>query len=778
MTELNVVGTSVKRYDNLEKVTGKGLFVYDMYLPDMLWTKVLRSPYPHAKIVKIDTSQAEKLPGVIGVLTAADLPKTNHGAGLIDEPTMAIDRVRFVGEPVVAVAAESEDIAEEALTLIEVQYEELPAVFDPEIAMQSNPPCVVHPDLHSYSFSPVVPPHFDDDKPNVYNHYKIRRGDLEEGFRQADIVVENRFTCAMIQHCQMEPHVAVAKAEYNGDITVWTSAQTIYGIKQMLCDALQMSSSKVRVIVPYVGGGYGGKVEIKTEAIAVGLAMKTRRPVRFAYTREEVFTSATVRHPAVVYVKDGVKKDGTLVAREVKLILNGGAYSEYGFTTVRNASFGAVGTYTVPNFKLDSYGVYTNLPIGGAFRGFGSNQVCWAIECQMDRIADLLKIDPVELRRKNLLKEGEVNVTGETTHSYGAKECLDKVVEEIGRDQKQGQSSGPWKRGRGVALSNKYSIAPTASCAFIKLHDDGVVELRTSADEMGQGSRTVLAQMAAEEFNVGFDQVKVVAGDTLITPYDAGSISSRTTYNTGNAVLLACKDAKRQLFEQAAKKLEASPEDLETANGRVFVKSSPDRSIAFGDLFIPTMFASGKVLKEGGELFGKATWYQYASPENPETGQGTRVVAFYIHGASGVEVDVNVETGEVRVVKAISAFDMGKAINPKLCEQQMDGGIGMGIGSALYEEMTLDNGAVLNPNYMDYKIPTAKEIPGPSQIKTFIVEAPHPDGPYGAKGLGEGVMIPVGPAIAAAIYDAVGIQLTDMPMTRERVLQALARKEA
>ncbi|WP_206812706.1 xanthine dehydrogenase family protein molybdopterin-binding subunit [Paradesulfitobacterium ferrireducens] len=778
MSELNVVGKSVKRYDALEKVTGKAPFVYDMFLPDMLWAKVLRSPYPHAKIIKIDTTEAEKLPGVVGILTAADLPKTNHGAGLIDEPTMAIDRVRFVGEPVVAVAAESEDIAQEALTLIDVEYEELPGVFDPEIAMQTNPPSIIHPDLRSYSFSPVVPPAFDDDKPNVYNHYKIRHGNLEAGFQQADVVIENRFTTAMMQHCQMEPHVAVARAEVNGDITVWTSAQTIYGIKQMLCDALQMSSSKVRVIVPYVGGGYGGKVEIKTEAIAVGLAMKTRRPVRFAFTREEVFTSASVRHPSVIYVKDGVKKDGTLVAREVKVILNGGAYSAYGYLTVRNASFGAVGTYKVPNFKLDSYGVYTNLPIGGAFRGFGSNQVCWAIECQMDRIADHLNIDPVELRRKNLLSEGEINVSGETTHSYGTKECLEKVVEEIGYNQPKGESKGPWKRGRGIGLANKYSIAPTSSCAIIKLHDDGYVELRTSADEMGQGSRTVLAQIAAEEFNVEFDKVKVVAGDTLITPYDQGSISSRTTYNTGNAVRLACEDAKRQLFKQAAKKLEAPPEKLETANGRVFVKGSPDRSIAFGDLFIPTMFASGKVLKQGAELLGKATWYQFASAEDKETGQGTRVVAFYIHGATGAEVEVNEETGEVRVIKAVSAFDMGKAINPELCEQQIEGGIGMGIGAALYEEMAFDNGAVLNPNFMDYKIPTSREIPGPSNVKSFIVEANHPDGPFGAKGIGEGVTISVGPAIQAAINDAVGIRLGDMPMTRERVFQALSRKKA
>ncbi|MHB9114869.1 MAG: xanthine dehydrogenase family protein molybdopterin-binding subunit [Thermoleophilia bacterium] len=773
MGDLTVVGQSVKRLDALDKVTGEATFVYDMYFPGLLHAKVVRSPIAHARILNIDTSEAEKYPGVVGCITAADLPKVLHGTGLSDEPTMAIDTVRYVGEPVVAVAAETLEAAEEACKLVRVEYEDLPAVFDAEEAMKADPPVVIHRDLFNYFHSPVVPPNFDEDRPNIYNHYKIRQGDVDRGFEEADVVVENRFTTAMIQHCQMEPHVSVAKMESDGGVTIHTSAQTIYGIKQMLCDAMQMPSSKVRVIVPYVGGGYGGKVDIKTEGIAVGLAAKTHRPVRLAFTRDEVFTSATVRHPAIVYVKDGVKKDGTLVAREVKVILNGGAYSGYGYLTVRNASFGAVGTYKVPNFKLDSYGVYTNLPVGGAFRGFGSNQVVWGIENQMDCIADELGLDRVNFRKMNLLKESDINASGERVHSYGAKECLEKVVTDIDYRGEKPVGEGPWKVGRGVALGNKYSIAPTASCAFAKVHDDGTVEIRTSADEMGQGSRTVLAQIAAEEFKTTMDKVRMVTGDTLITPYDQGSISSRTTYNTGNAVRLACQDVKQQIFKKCADLLEADEADLEISDGRVYVKGSPDHAVAISDLFIPTLFASGKVLKEGGELFGKATWYQFASVEDPETGQGERLVAFYIHGAAGVEVQVNESTGEVRVTRIASAFDMGKAINPKLCEAQMEGGIGMAIGSALYEEMVLDNGVVVNPNFMDYKIPFSTEIPGPSNVMCGIVEAPHEEGPFGAKGLGEGVMIPIGPAIAAAIHDAVGVRLPDMPMTREAVWRAL-----
>ncbi|MCL5960163.1 MAG: molybdopterin-dependent oxidoreductase, partial [Chloroflexi bacterium] len=562
----------------------------------------------------------------------------------------------------------------------------------------------------------------------------------------------------------------------DGTITVWSSAQTIYGIKQMLCDALDVSSSKVRVIVPYVGGGFGGKVEIKTEAIAVALAQKSRRPVKVPFSREEVFVCATVRHPMVVYLKDGVKKDGTLVAREITMILNGGAYSEYGYLTTRNAAFGAVGSYKIPNFKLDSYGVYTNQPIGGAFRGFGSAQVIWAIEQQMDMLAEKLGLDPVEFRMKNALQEGDINVSGERAHSVGARECLRRAAEAIEWSTRTRNDGNVWKRGKGIALGNKYSIAPTASCAFVKVHDDETIEIRTSADEMGQGSRTVLGQMAAEEFKVGMGKIRVVAGDTSITPYDQGSISSRTTYNTGNAVRLACKDVKRQIFEKAAERLEASPDDLETAGGKVYVRGTPQRSLRFGDLFSPTLFAAGKFLDRGAEFLGKDTWYQMSTGEDPDTGQGGRLVAFYIHGAQAVEVEVNVETGEVRVDRIVSAYDMGRAVNPKLCEAQIEGGIGMGIGSALYEEMVLDNGTVLNPTFMDYKIPTTLEIPSGEKVKAMIVEAPHSEGPFGAKGLGEGVMIPTAPAIANAIYNAVGVRIHDLSITREKVLNALKQK--
>lgn len=773
MSELTVVGQSVKRLDSFEKVTGKAKYVMDMKLPAMLYGKILRSPYPHAKITSIDSAQAARLGGVKAVITGRDVPDRRFGIGVYDQHVLARERVLFAGDAVAAVAASTDEIAEVALGLIEVEYEELPAVFDAEEAASATPPVVLHPDLYSYQTSVVVRPRFDRERPNVHNHFKIRSGDIAKGFQGADLVVENRFTTAMIQHCQFEPHVSIAQVEGDGTITVWSSVQGLYMIKSALCDALGLPSSRVRIIAPYVGGGFGGKISIRTEPVSVLLARKTGRPVKVAFSREEVFTSANTRSPFTIYIKDGVKRDGTLVAREIRQYLNGGGYADYVYLVTRNSAFGAVGSYRVPNFKLDSYGVYTNLPMGGPFRGFGSSEILWAIESQMDLIAEKLGLDPLEIRLKNVLREGDVNVTGEKMHSVGAQECLRKAAEAIEWGKKPAAGQGPWRRGKGIAHGNKYSIAPTASCAYLKVHDDETIEVRMSADEMGQGVKTVMAQIAAEEFGLSVDRVRVIHGDTAFTPYDMGSVSSRSTYNTGNAVRLACQDAKHQLFAKAAVILEASPDDLETSKGQVYVRGAPERAVQIRDLFSPTMFASGKFLEEGGEIIGKATWYQPATPEDPETGQGERLCAFYIYGAQGAEVEVNTETGEVRVVRISGAFDVGRPINPKMCEAQIEGGVGMGIGSALYEEMVFDNGRLLNPTFMDYKIPTVMEIPTAQNVRPLIVEAPHREGPFGAKGVGEAVMTPSAPAIANAVYNAVGVRIKDLPITREKVLRAL-----
>jgi CO/xanthine dehydrogenase Mo-binding subunit len=784
MAELVVVGKSVPRVDALEKVTGKARFTVDIKLPHMLYGKLLRSSYPHARIISIDSSKAEELPGVRAVVTGKDMPARRHGNFIFDQYLPARDVVRFVGEPVAAVAADSLDIAEEALDLIEVQYEELPAIFDAEDAMGTDPPVIIHPDLFNYERTSVLTPHLDPPRPNVFQHFKIRKGNVEKGFQEADLIMESRFSRPRVQHCQMEPHVAVAQVESDGGLTVWVSTQSIYRCKSELSRMFSITMSKIRVISHYVGGGFGGKGQVRAEPYAVLLAMKTGKPVKVTFTREEVFIGTNTDSSSVVYIKDGVKKDGTLVAREMTIILTGGAYADYTPLVTRNCAFGAVGTYRIPNFKLDSYGVYVNEPIGGAYRGLGSQHPEWAIECHMDMIAAKLGIDPVEIRKKNILREGDENVVGEITHSIGTRECLEKVAEFIEWGKKPEEEGGPWRKGKGIAVGNKYSMAPTAVVAIVKVHEDGAVEVRHSAIEIGQGSDTVMAQIAAEELCVPIENVRVVNGDTAITPYDPGPSSSRCTYNTGNAVLLACQDVKRQIVEAAAERLKVPAKDLDFKEGKVFVKGGAE-AIAVSDLFRPFGAWGRGFLEKGGELLGKATWMQSYAPEDPETGQiapdlarmGQRLVAFYIHGAQASEVAVNVETGQVKILRMGGAFDMGQPINPKMCEGQMEGGQGQGIGGALYEELIMKNGMVVNPTFVDYKIPTIMDVPVGEAVMSSIAPAPHKDGPFGAKGVGEGTLIPTAPAIANAIYNAVGVRIKDLPITREKMLVSL-REEA
>lgn len=700
MVELSVVGKSVPRVDALEKVTGKAKYSADLKLPGMLYTKVLRSPYPHARIINVNTSRAEKLAKVRAVITGKDVPEEKVG-WIRDRYILARDRVRFVGEAVAAVAADSIEAAEEALELIEVDYEELPAVFDAEEAIKSNPPVVIHPDLPKYARAPVPYPLYQSvpNLPNVYSHRQIRKGDIEKGFQEADLIIENRFLVPTAQHCCLERHNAIAQPESDGGLTVWVSTHLLYSHKTELCRLLSLPPSKLRVISLYVGGSFGGKGVIVLPGIAALLALKTGRPIKIVLNRDEMFVDGNSREAMSVYIKDGVKRDGTLLAREMRLILNVGAYSGTTILVVKNASFGAVGTYSVPNFKLESYGVATNRPPTGPYRGFGSTEVIWAIESQMDMIAEELGIDPVEIRRKNLLKEGEEDACGMLTHSIGARECLDAVAKWIEGGEESPTEEGPWKRGKGIALCNKYTMPATRSVVNVKVHQDGTVEVRHSANEVGQGCNTVFAQIAAEEFGTSIDKIKIVYTDTAITPFEMGTVSSRSTFHTGNALRLACQDAKRQIFEMASERLDVPAGSLETKDGVVYAVGE-NRKIRINELFSP-----GGYLLRGGEILGSGTFSGPLESENAETGQGKRPVTYYAHGATAVKVKVNVETGEVKVLRMGTCFDMGQPINPKLCESQMEGGIGMGMGNALYEELVLENGVVANPNFLDYKFP-------------------------------------------------------------------------
>ena len=770
----DIVGSSEERLDAVSKIIGEAEYTYDIEKPRMLHVELVHSPHAHAEILDIDTSAAEAMTGVAAVVTGEDVPDCRFGSGIDDEYILPKQKVRFIGEPVAAVAAETEDLAREAAEAVEAEYEPLDAVFDTREALEEEPPAVVHEDLHDYDTSDVLEPRLDPDRPNLYANHRIRTGDIEAGFDEADHVYEGSFATDMMHHVQMEPHVSVAKWSPEGDLRVWTSTNTTYRVKNMLAAAFDVPSSSVNLEVPYVGGSFGGKEGV-TEPLAAAVAQHTdNRPVKLAFTRQDQFIEGTYRTPFEMDLKIGVTDDMDITGMQVESYLGGGAYAGTGFLVTRNCGFAAVGTYDIPNLKFDSYGVYTNLPIAGSFRGFGNSQLIFAIESLVEDIVMDQGWDPIEFREHNTMEEGDENPAGEVMKSMGAKECLSRAAEAIDMDERDREADDDeWLRGVGLAQGSKYSMAPTASSAFVKVHGDGHVEVRTTAEEIGTGSMTVLAQIAAEEFGVDLDDVRVLRGNTEVTPYDDGSISSRLTFNTGNAVRKACHDAKEQLYQHAAAKFDVEPEDLATSDGEVYVQGDDGEGerLPFADLFEPTVFAGGGFLKEGGEILGKATWHSPVKNVDPETGRGDRLTAFYTHGAQACDLEINKYTGEVRFNKFVSVYDVGNAINPKMVEGQLEGGISMGIGSTLYEALTHDNGRIDNANLLDYKVPFSTEHP--LNIHTEIVESAHEDGPYGAKGVGEAVLIPSAAAIGNAIKDATGSRLEKIPFTPEMVLGAV-----
>ena len=759
MADLAFVGHRVPRVDAAEKVTGRAVYGVDLRFPGMLEAKILRSPLPHARIRSIDTTRAERLRGVRAVVTGKDAPYTHNASIIKDWCFFAQEKVRHVGEAVAAVAAVDEETAEEALELIDVDYEELPPVFDPEEAMKPDAPRV-HERLMEYPRAGAFHPVPDS---NICNHFKLRRGEVERGFADAAVVVEERYSTAMMQHCPMEVHVAVAQRSMDGRITCWTSAQSPYWTRFELATALGIPMSDIRIIVPHVGGGFGAKHAVKVEQYVITLAMKAgNRPVRLALTRAEEFGTSLVRQPTILEVKTGAAKDGRLLARQIRIVWNTGAYADLSPAVSRNAGFAAAGPYVIPHVWVDSYCVYTNNPVSGAFRGFGVPEVTWAGESQLDVVARKLGMDPLELRLRNAVEEGSESVLGETLHSVGVKECLRKASAAVG----WGQAKAP-RRGRGVACMHKSTGTPTSSAGFVKLNEDGTVSLLSSGVEMGQGASTVLAQIVAEELGVRPEHIRVVAPDTDVTPYERSSTSSRTTFHAGNALLFAARDAKEQILQIAADLLEAAPADLELRDERVWVKGVPDRSVPLSKLWNAGMYSRGQYPILGRGAYSTTGIYD---PLDPETGRSKRSTAFWMYAAQAAEVEVDVETGKVTVLKLTAAHDMGKAINPQTCEQQIEGALVMGLGQALFEQLHLDRGRPLNPSFIEYKIPCTLDIP---TLETFLVEATHDDGPFGAKGLGEPGLAPTAAAIGNAILDAIGVRMRDLPITAEKVIAAL-----
>jgi len=586
----------------------------------------------------------------------------------------------------------------------------------------------------------------------------------------------------------MEPDSVVVRPDADGGITLFSGRQAIWQLSGFISELFSIETSKVRVKQKYVGGAFCARVE-PFESLPVFLALRTKHPVKYVSTREEVFVHRGAKVDMVLYVKDGFKKNGTLIASEIKAYINGGAYSRLVPNLARRCCLAAVSMYRIPHFKMDTYGCYTNTPPRSAVRGDGGNEVTWAVESNKDMAAEKLGLNPAELRRKNLLKEGEPQLNGEITHSNAVGECLDKVTKAINLHEKS-PYKGPWHWGKGIALGNKASTASSYAEARIKIAEDEKVTLYHSADDIGMGVNVAMSQIIAEEFGTTMDDVKVIFSDTDVTPFFAGgSTASRVTYNLGNAVRRACNDAKTELFRRAGRHLKVSPEELETRDMMVYSKTNSEKRVKIGDLFVVPRMSSPPAFSETTiderEIIGKGSYKPECAPDDPETGQidpelakrGIRLSPFITYYAKAVEVAVNIETGEVKVIRCFSAIDLGKAINPKICEQQSEGGMLMGIGSALYEELRMEEGNVLNPNFTDYQIPVTIQMPPNKNIQSFLVEsAPHKDGPYGAKGFGECTNIAVEPAIAAAVYDAVGIRIKDLPITPEKVLRALREK--
>jgi len=768
--ELKYVGKGLTNVDAWEKVTGKAVYGVDFSLPHMLYGKIRRSEVPHGKIVKIDTSRAEKIAGVRAILASKNIPNTLFGAGLNDTPVLAREVVRYIGEPVAAVAADTFEAAAEAAKLIDVQYQELQALFDPEESMKENPPVILHPDLMNYKISPKWPPVRDRKLPNVSNHIRVRRGDVESAFRRADRVIENRFTTNLVQHVHTEPNVVVGRAENDGSVSVWTATQSVYRVRYMLSEALQLSPSKVRVIATEVGGGFGNKLNAGSlEAIAVLLSKATWKPVKIQLTREEVFGATTTRHPFTVYVKDGVMKDGRIVARQVRAILDGGGYSAgSGVAVARNTVFSAATTYDVANLSIDTYRVYTNKVPSGAFRGFATTQMVWALESQMDIISRTLGIDPIKLRLINVMENDSTSGLGEFVRGINHVAVLEEATRLVDVHHKTDLNL-PWRTGIGIALSEKYSGEPGASAA-VRYRSDGMVEVFASVQEVGQGTRTGITQIVAEALKVPVEKVKIVQADSFVTPYDAGAFSSRQTFNIGNAVIAACADLEKNILEVAARQMGRSVSELRTSDG--FVLGPGREKVRITDLFIRGKSRYGDFLEKGDEFWGYGTWFVDTGEIDNETGQSTssRLSVAYTSCAWVVEVAVNVETGEVSVLGTIVVADAGKIINPKLAEGQMEGAVSQGISTSLYEELVLEKGKPINPDFKDYKLMNAYNA---SPIRTKFIETPSADGPYGAKPVGEVGIIGVAPAIANAIHDAVGVRIVDLPITAERVLKGI-----
>lgn len=750
----DVIGHSVKRTDLVAKVTGTARYAGDFAFPGLLYGRIKRSNVAHAKIRRIDASKALALSGVKAVLTHADVPRVLHAgsphprsASVTQDQYILDERVRYWGEGVAAVAATSEEIAEAALDLIEVDYEPLPAVFDVDAAQREDAP-----PIHDRGFGRNL----------VLAPQVFTRGDVEKGFAEADLIVEGEYEGGRPTPAYMEPNVCTCQWDGNGGLTIWSSTQTAFMVRGILAEVLGLPLARVRVLVDHMGGGFGAKQDLfQHEFLCALLAKRTRKPVRMEYTREETFLGGRTRHPARIWLKQGFRKDGTITARQAKVVFNSGAYGSHGPGVTIVGTSALVSLYRCDNVRLEGRCVYTNSPIAGAFRGYGVVQTYYALDIQLDEAAEKLGMDPLELKLKNAVREGDIAPSGHPILGQGLPDCIRHGRERLGWPavRRHGRDPGVVKTGWGMGCemhgSSAYPGIKEQGNAIVKMNEDGSAVLLTGTAGLGTGAHTALSQIVAEELGLSFDRISCVHGDTDVVPWDIGAFASHTTYMGGRAAQMAAAKVKQQVLERAAPMFECPAAELDVRDNHVFQRREPGRRLSVAEVVGPRKGVPAA------QFVGSASYHPTKS---------------YSFAAHFVQVRVDTETGQVTVAQVVPVHEIGKVIHPVAAAGQIEGGIQQGIGHTLYEDYQIDmqTGRSLNANFVDYKMPLAMDMP---PIHTVLLEtAPDPGGPFGAKGVGEDPIVAIGPAIANAVYDAIGVRFRHYPIRPEQVLQALRDK--
>src|SRR6516162_10059174 len=746
------IGRSLPRLEARDKVTGRAEYTHNLRLPGMLFGRIFRSTVAHGRIRSIDTSAAKAVPGVYLVVTSEDvrkvIPHPYYGPAFHDQPILAIGKVHYVGEPVAVVLADDPHVAEQAAALIVAEYDELPAVFDEVEAAENK--VLVHEELKpAGTFADLK--HLKGAKgTNIALDYQMRTGDVEKAFASAAHVFEHEFRTQKVLHLPFEPFVSIADYKDNR-LTLHTASQGPSFVRIEIARLLGWPENRVRVKVPFLGGGFGGKLYIKLEALVTALSMIARRPVKVALTMEEAFYTIT-RHPMTFRIKSGVDAKGRITARRCEVFWNGGAYADVGPRVAQKSGFTASGPYDIENVSIDSYALYTNQPPAGALRGFGVPQLVWGYESHTDMVARALGIDPVDFRRRNVIRNGGPQATGTPLKDAPVDKVLEHVAARMNWTAPFDRGTGPVRRGRGLAIAIKAVISPTTSVAIVNVNADGSTTLYCGTIDMGQGSDTAMAQMVGEILNVPAEAVNVVPRDTDVTPYDMGTLGSRSLFHMGHAVRIAAEEVRGKLAALARE-----------------VGEPEGSNIPISELF------RKKFGMQAGNIVGSGSYKPDYVPAEPATGFTPNITPFWMAAGAGVEVEVDTETGHVRITRIVNVIDCGRRINPRIVETQISGASLMQLGFTMFEKMHLDGGQVTNASLADYKIPAMRDVP--AVMVNEAIDAYQHNGPFGAKGAGESATLCLSPAVANAIDDAVGVRLTELPLTPEAVLRALREKQ-